>query len=61
MQGRSADLVFGHADLDQAIQKAMQAIGQEPVPLSRYAEPQNREEQLLARIAQLETQLAAKA
>ena len=51
----------GDADLDQAIQKAMQAIGQEPVPLSRYTEPQNREEQLLARIARLETQLAAKA
>ena len=49
------------ADLDQAIQKAMQAIGQEPVPLSHYAKPQDREAQLLSRIAQLESQLAAKA
>ena len=48
------------ADLDQAIQKAMQAIGQQPVPLSKFAKPQNRETQLLARIAQLESQLAAK-
>lgn len=48
------------ADLDQAIKAAMQAIGQEPVSLTQYAEPQNREAQLLQRIAMLESQLAAK-
>lgn len=48
------------ADLDQAIKAAMQAIGQEPVSLTQYAEPQNREAQLLHRIAMLESQLVAK-
>lgn len=46
------------ADLDQAIQKAMQAIGQEPVPLTKYVQPQDRETQLLQRIAALEKQVS---
>ena len=45
------------ADLDQAIQKAMQAIGQEPVPLTKYVQLPDRESQLLQRIAALEKQL----
>ena len=45
------------ADLDQAIQKAMQAIGQEPVPLTQYVQAENREIQLERKIAALEKQL----
>ncbi|KAL3150529.1 hypothetical protein ABBQ32_000346 [Trebouxia sp. C0010 RCD-2024] len=48
------------ADLDQAIHKAMQAIGQEPIPLTKYVQPSNKEAQLLQRIAALEKQLQNK-
>lgn len=40
--------------------QAMLAIGQEPVSLAQFAQPQDREAQLLQRIAILERQLAAK-
>jgi len=48
------------ADLDQAMHQAMLAIGQEPVSLAQFAQPQDREAQLLHKIATLERQLAAK-
>ncbi|KAL0024689.1 hypothetical protein WJX77_009297 [Trebouxia sp. C0004] len=47
-------------DLDQAMHQAMLAIGQEPVSLIQFAQPQEREAQLLQKIATLESQLAAK-
>jgi hypothetical protein len=55
------DLLSGFAaDLDQAMHQAMLAIGQEPVSLTQFAQPQDREAQLLQKIATLESQLAAK-
>ncbi|DBA93011.1 TPA: hypothetical protein ACH3X2_003352 [Trebouxia sp. C0005] len=47
-------------DLDQAMHQAMLAIGQEPVSLTQFAQPQHSEAQLLQKIATLERQLAAK-
>ncbi len=55
------DLLSGFAaDLDQAMHQAMLAIGREPVSLTQFAQPQDREAQLLQKIATLESQLAAK-
>ncbi|KAL0053543.1 hypothetical protein WJX82_007378 [Trebouxia sp. C0006] len=47
-------------DLDQAMHQAMLVIGQEPVSLAQFAQPQDTEAQLLYKIATLERQLAAK-
>ena len=46
-----------HADLDQALQKAMQAIGQQPVPLTAVEGPHDTEAMLRQRIAALEHQV----
>lgn len=47
------------ADLDQALQKAMQAIGQKPVPLPAVEGPSDTEAMLRQRIAALEQQVSS--
>lgn len=48
-----------NADLDQALQKAMQAIGQKPVPLKMVEGPSDTEAMLRRRIAALEQQVSS--
>lgn len=48
-----------NADLDQALQKAMQAIGQKPVALKAVEGPSDNEAMLRQRIIALEQQLSS--